>query len=115
MSLRLNPVPTVSEILAARGGQRFRRVRNVQNPRPRLVFQHATDIEKIEDQFDSDCSERDGDVAEDSDDWSSEDEESDIESEMELLDEGCHLSLDIVKYLEEPVYALPSSKRRRID
>ncbi|KAI6657219.1 Transposase [Oopsacas minuta] len=86
MSLRLNPVSTVSEILAAWRGQRFRRVRNVQNPGPRLVFQHATDIEKIEDQFDSDYSERDGEVAEDSDDWSSEDEDSDsdIESEMEL-------------------------------
>ncbi|KAI6657085.1 hypothetical protein LOD99_15871 [Oopsacas minuta] len=61
----------------------------------RLVFQHTTDIEKIEDQFDGDYSERNGEVAEDSDDWSSEDEDSDIESEMEILDEGGHLSFDI--------------------
>ena len=40
---------------------------------------------------------------------------SDIESEIELLDEGGHLSFDIGKYLGEPVQALPSSKRRRID
>ena len=108
-------MPTVSEILAAWRGQRFRRVRNVQNSRLRLVFQHATDIDKIEDQFDSDYSKRDNEVVEDSDDWSSEDEDSDIESEMELLDEGGHLSFDIGKYFEEPVQALPSSKRRRID
>ncbi|KAI6657086.1 hypothetical protein LOD99_15872 [Oopsacas minuta] len=61
----------------------------------KLVFQHTTDIEKIEDQFDGDYSERNGEVAEDSDDWSSEDEDSDIESEMEILDEGGHLSFDI--------------------
>ena len=75
ISLRLNPVPTVSKILAAWRGQRFRRVRYVQNPRLRLVFQHATDIDKIEDQFGSDYLERDDEVAEDSDDWSSEDED----------------------------------------
>ena len=105
----------IFEILVAWRGERFRRVRNVQNLRPQLVSHHATDIRKKVHPFDIAYSERDDVVAENSDNRSSEEKYSNLESETELLDESNYLSFDFGRYFEELIQALPSSKIIRID